>query len=124
MKRGKQIKPSQRYSRDMPQYHYSPSLEVNSRKEIEANKKAWQQNAASLPDNAFADDVRLGEAAGLLKEDIKLDDRIPHIDLKPHPLRTLKTKGSQRLIPLTKEALWASKRLLETNNDSMFAFPR
>jgi hypothetical protein len=57
MKRGKQIRPSQRYNREMPQYHYSPSLELNSRKEAEANKKAWQQNAASLPDNAFADDV-------------------------------------------------------------------
>jgi len=66
----------------------------------------------------------LGEAAGLLKEDIKLDEPIPHIDLKPHPWRSLKTKGSQRLIPLTKEALWASKRLLEANNDSIFAFPR
>ena len=47
--------------------------------------------------------------AGLLKEDIKVNEPIPHIDLKPHPWRTLKTKGSQRLIPLTKEALWASK---------------
>ena len=36
----------------------------------------------------------------------------------------MKTKGSQRLIPLTNEALWASKRLLEANNDSIFAFPR
>ena len=68
--------------------------------------------------------MRLGEAAGLLKEDIKLDDRIPHIDLKPHSWRSLKTKGSQRFIPLTKEALWASKRLLEANIDSIFAFPR
>jgi integrase len=68
--------------------------------------------------------MRLGEAAGLLKDDIKLDDRIPYIDLKPHPWRSLKTKGSQRLIPLTKEALWASTRLLKTNNDSIFAFPR
>ena len=68
--------------------------------------------------------MRLGEAAGLLKEDIKLDDLIPHIDLKPHPWRNLKTRGSQRLIPLTKEALWASKRLLEANDDSIFAFPR
>ena len=68
--------------------------------------------------------MRLGEAAGLLKEDIKLDEPIPHIDLKPHPWRTLKTKGSQRLVPLTKEALWACKRLLETDNDSIFAFPR
>ena len=68
--------------------------------------------------------MRLGEAAGLLKEDIKVDEPIPHIDLKPHPWRSLKTKGSQRLIPLTKEALWASKRLIEANNDSIFAFPR
>ena len=68
--------------------------------------------------------MRLGEAAGLLKEDIKLDYRIPHIDLRPHSWRSLKTKGSHRLIPLTKEALWDSKRLLKTNNDSRFAFPR
>ena len=68
--------------------------------------------------------MRLGEAAGLSKDDIKLDDRIPHIDLKPHPWRSLKTKGSQRLIPLTNEGLWASKRLLEANDDSIFAFPR
>ena len=68
--------------------------------------------------------MRLGEAAGLLKEDIKVNEPIPHIDLKPHSLRSLKTKGSQRLIPLTKEALWASKRLIEANNDSIFAFPR
>ena len=68
--------------------------------------------------------MRLGEAAGLLKEDIKVDKPIPPIDLKPHSWRSLKTKGSQRLIPLTKEALWASKRSLEANNDSIFAFPR
>ena len=68
--------------------------------------------------------MRLGEAAGLLKDDIRLNDRIPHIDLKPHSWRSLKTKGSQRLIPLTKEALLASKRLLEANNDSIFAFSR
>ena len=68
--------------------------------------------------------MRLGEAAGLLKEDIKLDETIPHIVLKPHPWRSLKTKGSQRCIPLVKESLWASKRLLEASNDSSFAFPR
>ena len=68
--------------------------------------------------------MRLGEAAGLLKEDIKLDDRIPHIDLKPQLWRSLKTKGSQRCVPLVGAALWASERLLEANNDSIFAFPR
>ena len=68
--------------------------------------------------------MRLGEAAGLLKEDIKVNEPIPYVDLKPHLWRSLKTKGSKRLIPLTKEALWASKRLMEANNDSIFAFPR
>jgi integrase len=68
--------------------------------------------------------MRLGEAAGLLKEDIKLDDRIPHIDLKTHPWRSLKTNGSQRCIPLVGAALWASKRLLGADDNSAFAFPR
>ena len=47
------------------------------------------------------------KGVGLLKEDIKVNEPIPHIDLKPYPWRTLKTKGSQRLIALTNEALWA-----------------
>ena len=68
--------------------------------------------------------MRLGKATGLLKEDIKVNEPIPYVDLKPHSWRSLKTKGSQRLIPLTKEALWASKRLLEAGSDSIFAFPR
>jgi integrase len=38
--------------------------------------------------------MRLGEAAGLLKEAIKLGEAVPHIVLKPHPWRTLETKGS------------------------------
>ena len=40
--------------------------------------------------------MRLSEAAGLLKDDIKLDDRIPRIGLKPHPWRGLKTRGSPK----------------------------
>ena len=36
-----------------------------------------------------------------------------------YPLRILR-----RCIPLVKESLWASKRLLEASNDSSFAFPR
>jgi integrase len=68
--------------------------------------------------------MRLGEGVGLLKSDINLDCEIPHIDLKPHPWRTLKTKSSQRCIPLIGASLWASKRILENNNDSIYAFPR
>jgi integrase len=68
--------------------------------------------------------MRLGEAVGLLKSDINLNSKIPHIRLIPHPWRRLKTKASERYIPLTKESEWACKRILEHNNDSIYAFPR
>jgi len=38
--------------------------------------------------------MRLGEAVGLLKEDIILKHDVPYIRLIPHPWRRLKTKGS------------------------------
>ena len=68
--------------------------------------------------------MRLGEGVGLLKSDINLDCEIPHIRLIPHPWRRLKTKGSQRRIPLVGASLWSCERILEHNNDSLFAFPR
>ncbi|MDA7545659.1 tyrosine-type recombinase/integrase [Alphaproteobacteria bacterium] len=68
--------------------------------------------------------MRLGEGVGLLKSDINLDCEIPHINLIPHPWRRLKTKGSQRCIPLVGASLWACERILEYNNDSIYAFPR
>ena len=57
--------------------------------------------------------MRLSEALGLAKEDIKLEEPIPHIRLIPHSWRRLKTRSSQRYIPLVGEALWACKRILE-----------
>ena len=68
--------------------------------------------------------MRLSEALGLLKDDIKLKDDVPHIRLSAHPWRRLKTKASERLIPLVKESKWACRRILEHNNDSIFAFPK
>jgi integrase len=68
--------------------------------------------------------MRLSEATGLHIDDIKLDCEIPYIDLKPHSWRTLKTKGSQRQIPLVGASLWAAKRVKETNTASPFAFPK
>ena len=68
--------------------------------------------------------MRLGEGVGLLKSDINLNSDIPHISLIPHPWRRLKTNSSQRCIPLVGESLWACKRILENNKDSLFAFPR
>ena len=40
--------------------------------------------------------MRLSEALGLAKEDIKLDKPIPHIRLISHPWRSLKTRSSQK----------------------------
>ena len=68
--------------------------------------------------------MRLGEAVGLLKEDIILDHDVPLVRLIPYSWRRLKTKGSQRDVPLVGASLWACKRLLEANDDSFFAFPR
>ena len=68
--------------------------------------------------------MRLGETVGLLKEDIILNNAVPHVRLVPHSWRGLKTKGSERCIPLAGASLWASKRLLEANRDSIFAFPK
>jgi integrase len=68
--------------------------------------------------------MRLGEAVGLLKEDIILEHDVPHVRLVPQPWRRLKTKGSQRDIPLVGASLWACTRLLQCHNDSVYAFPR
>ena len=66
--------------------------------------------------------MRLSEATKLLSGDIVLDATIPHISLVNHPWRRLKTKGSNRVIPLIGSSLWAAKRVLEAN--STYAFPR
>ena len=68
--------------------------------------------------------MRLAEGAGLLKSDLNLDADIPHISLKPHPWRPLKTSGSRRDIPLVGASLWAAQRLSESFPDSPYAFPR
>ena len=68
--------------------------------------------------------MRLGEAVGLAVEDVHLDDETPHINLIPHPWRRLKTKGSERCVPLVGEALWAASRAIEGASGSSFLFPR
>jgi len=67
--------------------------------------------------------MRLAEAAGLHINDITLDEDTPYINLTPHSWRSLKTKGSQRHIPLVGASLWAAKRV-KTNPHHTFAFPR
>ncbi len=43
--------------------------------------------------------MRLAEAAGLHIEDLKLEDDVPHVEIRDHPWRRLKTAGSTRTVP-------------------------
>ena len=67
--------------------------------------------------------MRLAEAAGLAISDLHLDAEIPFVRLSEHRWRRLKTKGSQRDIPLVGASLWAANRAVE-NATNEFAFPR
>ena len=66
--------------------------------------------------------VRLSEACGLLCTDIKLSDAIPHLVIREHPWRRLKTSSSNRDVPLVGAALWAAERIME--QPGQFAFPK
>ena len=66
--------------------------------------------------------VRLSEACGLLCTDIKLTDAVPHLVIREHPWRRLKTSSSNREIPLVGAALWAAERIME--QPGQFAFPK
>ena len=66
--------------------------------------------------------VRLAEACGLLCSDIKLTDAVPHLVIREHPWRRLKTSSSNRDVPLVGAALWAAKRIME--QPGQFAFPK
>ena len=67
--------------------------------------------------------MRLAEAAGLHIDDLHLEEEIPYVVIRPHPWRPLKTKGSQRQVPLVGASLWASHRIKQSAS-SCFAFDR
>lgn len=69
--------------------------------------------------------MRLAEAAGMTRGDfVQATDGSMFARVRPHPWRRLKTKGSERDVPLEGEALWAAQRLLAQKTTSEFAFPR
>jgi integrase len=68
--------------------------------------------------------MRLGEAVGLLKSDLHLDDPIPYVTIQPHPHRSLKTLHSKRDVPLIGCSLWAAKRIKSSLSSSHHCFPR
>ena len=66
--------------------------------------------------------MRLSEACGLLSSNIVLDADIPHISLREHQWRRLKTSSSIRAIPLVGASLWAAKGIKAHGTE--FAFPK
>ena len=66
--------------------------------------------------------MRLAEAAGLMMKDLILDSPHPHVVVTPYPHRSLKTKASERVIPLVGASLWAAQRLSQ-KNEGDFCFP-
>ncbi len=69
--------------------------------------------------------MRLAEAAGMTREDlVRGEDGSLFARVRPHPWRRLKTKGSERDVPLEGEARWAAERILDQQTSSTFAFPR
>ena len=111
---------------------YLPSIESDIRESIPLEDIKIIQSISKKEDDELRwlllllsdSGMRLSEALGLSKDDINLNCEIPHIRLIPHPWRRLKTRTSERYIPLTKESEWACMRILEHNDDSTFAFPK
>ena len=67
--------------------------------------------------------MRLAEGAGLLRSDFFEQDGILCVNIRPHPLRSLKTASSARVIPVVGSSKWALEQILAQPADSQFAFP-
>jgi integrase len=67
--------------------------------------------------------ARLSEVLGLAKGDI-VESPIPHIQLKPHPWRSLKTPGSTRKIPLSDRALRSLCDARDRSEDPVAVYPQ
>ena len=67
--------------------------------------------------------LRLSEALGLTKDDVHLTSRIPYVDVRPKPWRRLKTKSSERQVPIVGQALWALQRACEATPGAL-VFPK
>lgn len=67
--------------------------------------------------------LRLSEALGLCVSDVVVDSDKPHLIIRPHPWRRLKTPSSERVVPLVGSALWAARKAITSTTNEML-FPR
>jgi len=72
--------------------------------------------------------VRLAEACGLTCADVVLDSPTPHIVIQPNECRSLKTRASERKVPLVGASLWAAtqatKLIQVPYRKDKYLFPR
>ena len=61
--------------------------------------------------------MRLSEGGKVSKEDLKVKQSIPYVDIKPHSWLLLRPKAVLG-VPLVGASLWSARRILESNNDS------
>ena len=83
-----------------------------------------QEDQARTLINVISDTgMRLAEASGLVKSDLFLYHKVPYLQVVSHPWRSLKTKSSKRLIPLTNNVLTSLVKLKD-EVDGEFLFPQ
>jgi integrase len=83
-----------------------------------------QEDQARTLINVISDTgMRLAEASGLVKSDLFLYHKVPYLQVVSHPWRSLKTKSSTRLIPLTNNVL-SSLIKLSNEVEGEFLFPQ
>lgn len=66
---------------------------------------------------------RPSEVSGLRVEDVRLDHATPHIHIKWHEDRRVKTEASHRLVPLTGDALEAAREAVKLSEGEALLFP-
>lgn len=100
------------------------SLPISALKLIQRECRATDDDLRWLVALVSDTGLRLAEAAGLLCSDLVLDTGAPHVVVRSHPWRRLKTASSERRVPLVGASLWAASRVVAGSSGSDFAFPR
>jgi integrase len=67
----------------------------------------------------LATGARLGEIVGLRRKDVYLDAEVPYIEIAEYGKKTVKTRNSNRLIPLLPQAIKALKKQLSVTTHEM-----
>jgi integrase len=109
---------------------YLPRIDASKRQPIsKTNIKRLQQECQLMDDDIrhlvallSHTGMRLAEATGLHIKDLILDGDVPYVIVRPHSWRPLKTKSSERQIPLVGLSLWAAQKIKATQTD--YCFPR